>query len=128
MKDWEMALQETVAEFRDRHLGYGQADCCQFVRRYVERVTGKDPAPDYGYATSEEAARILDHHGGVSGLIRVILGEPHDPEPGDVVVVHVKNEQSAGVLADDFVDLWLPEHGFARVSARAVIEAWPCHR
>lgn len=125
---WQDALRETVAEFRGQAPQWGQVDCCQLARAYHRRVTGRDVCPAE-YATEREALRLLARHGGLEGLLFDLLGDSHDHQAGDVVLVHLApTVRSAGISAGYAVFTIHPTDGLVRVSADHILEAWPCRR
>ena len=75
-------------EFIGRDFLYGDSDCCQFVGRWVEAMTGKNPAKDFHYTDERQAYDIIAEHGGFEGLMTHIFGEPiDDPQDGDIALV-----------------------------------------
>jgi len=70
---------------------YGKSDCCQFVADCIEAIEPRygDLAAPFRYGSKREAASILRKHGGLEGLVTLILGEPDEgvPRPGFVALV-----------------------------------------
>ncbi len=126
--DWTDALQQAVLEHKDA-IGYGIGDCLQFVRTYVRHMTGEDHGAEFDYGLESEASNILAAEGGPAGLLSKYLGDPmteREPEPGDIVVVHVGRELAAGVLSRGFVLCLDPERGFVKSVPENITEAWSC--
>ena len=123
--DWMDALMSTCGEFFERPVIWGETDCCQFVRSYYGRLTGKDV--DLPYDSEMGALRIVQQHGSMAGLFASILGESRAPEPGDVVVVRVGDEgEGAGVYNGSYVVGVHPTDGLWRWPAEAMLEGWSC--
>lgn len=131
--NWENALSTTVGE-QDEPYGYG--DCCAFVARYWQLLTGDDVATQFNYASTRDALSVMAEYGGIIGVISEAIGKPTEAaSPGDVVVVECKDPageavQSAGVLSNGFAVCRHPDHGIWRVTSNAVIAAWevPCRK
>lgn len=59
-QDRYTALSEFVEEYRNRPFAWGDVDCMQITRAWVERATGVDPHPGIEpYTTALGAARVL---------------------------------------------------------------------
>lgn len=124
---WLDALRTATLEFVDQPVEWGRYDCCQFVARYWELMTGKDLAAQFDYESEMGAGRVLAKHGGLSGLFRHLLGEPGEVVPGAVVLASVSDEGdkvAAGVYAGYCVFL-MGDDGLIRVTPERVLEAWP---
>lgn len=71
LPDWPEQLAAFLAQRRRMPFAWGVHDCCQFARRAVEAITGRDPAAhlELGfYATERGAARVLARLGGITEL------------------------------------------------------------
>jgi hypothetical protein len=105
----------------------GRLDCCQFVRQYAQKLTGRDYGDAFTYASQAEADAIMAQHGGLLGLMQSILGEPHEPEPGDVVVAKIgPGTYAAGVWQGSYIVGVHPTEGVVRFRGK-VVGAWSCH-
>lgn len=71
--------------------GVGGDDCTTFCARWIECLTGADPAANFrgAYSTQEEAEAILAAAGGLVAFADRHLGlvRTDDPQPGDVGVI-----------------------------------------
>lgn len=131
--EWQQALLQTIKTFDGHAPEWGTYDCCQFVARYVERVTGVDHTSAFQYTTEQGAARILVGAGGMESLISRFLGEPKkNIDPGDVVLCALNKDDTAylapGVTNGSFVWAMHPDLGIARASNKAIIAAWSCRK
>jgi hypothetical protein len=103
---WPNLLTQFIEERRSVPFVWGQNDCCLFAADWVERCTGFDPAAELRgkYSSALSAARILEKHGGVRGIIRT-FGEPVGlqridgkfDQRGDLVVADTGNGESIGI-------------------------------
>ncbi len=132
MQEWAQAVQRAVLHYKggDGDVGYGSGDCCQFISRYLLELTGTDYAAGFAYDDEASAKRLIVSHGGLPALISTALeaspDPAHDPQPGDVAVVHVGNEMAAGVVGQGQVLCLHPDEGFVRCPAEAITDVWPC--
>lgn len=78
--DRTKALTEVVRRFESEAFSYGAFDCCQFARRVIEAVTGRDVAAHLAYTGRDGADALIEKHGGLSALMCSVLG---DPVPAD---------------------------------------------
>lgn len=125
---WSDALKQVWSAHQTEQLEYGVMDCCQFVREYVALLICKDYGETFSYTTEAEANAIMDEHGGLVGLLTSILGEPKDdPQPGDIVVVHIPNALAAAVYCGDWVIGFIPDKGLRRYRA-SIVRAWSCQQ
>lgn len=70
-------LHAYIEECRERAFEWGTFDCCQFVRRWDERLNLEDRGAAFGEYFSElGAGRLLVEHGGMEALLREAFGEP----------------------------------------------------
>lgn len=101
LADWRKRLNAEVDASRVRPMAYGSHDCLQFSARCVEAVTGSNYVANFPpYSSEAQAFRILAEHGGVTGLITSVLGEPIAPNlahVGDIVVADYEGRETAGV-------------------------------
>lgn len=122
---WEskmsQALEETGA------FEWGTNDCCMFVFRVAEAITGIDYAKPYrGYKTSKGAARRLLKYGGVEGVANNSFGESKKPllaKRGDAVLVKSNDDLTLGVCVGDKIAV-VTETGLVLISMREAINAW----
>lgn len=89
--NWQAALLEVFESAQGRRFRWGRHDCCQFVARCAEAVTGeKRHALFPRYRTRLSAEEILAGHGGIEGLLTRAFGDPVHPSrasAGDVVLI-----------------------------------------
>jgi len=77
---------------------YGDLDCCLFAALVAQDISGHDYAADFDYDSEEDAASIIEEHGGLEKLLTSLLGEPTSnvPRPGDTVLLDLE-EPTVGV-------------------------------
>jgi len=125
LEGWESkmakALEETGA------FEWGTNDCCMFVFRVAEAISGVDYAKPYrGYKTAKGAARRLLKHGGVEGVAINSFGEPKKPllaKRGDAVLVKSVDDLTLGICVGDKIAV-VTETGLILISMREAINAW----
>ncbi len=115
------ATRALIKEWRGKAFVYGDTDCCQLVRRYVEIATGQQFGPD-GY-NAEEAAEILSAHGGMIPMLEHFLGA-QDPADPDVVVCDVLRMRVAGVATSGHVLVPASAGELAMVSRDRIVTGW----
>ena len=115
---WQEALSITWAEFRGLDPEPGAIDCCQFVDRYAELLTGRRYGAGFEYTSMRAAVSILDDHAGMVALFDELVGRPHrdEGEPGDVVVFESDGIDCAGILSEYCITFIHPTNGIARKS------------
>lgn len=87
----------TFDDFIMRDFQYGKSDCCQFVARCVEEMTGINHAEKFRYSDEDGAASILERHGGLDGLMTDVFGESVS-EPMDGYIALVDQPELIGVV------------------------------
>ncbi len=124
---WEDALRATWKAHVGEPTIWGALDCCQFVREYVQNLTGHDYGASLRYGSESEGMAVIAAHGDLVGLLTSILGEPNDPQPGDVVVAEIPGGLSAGVWQGHYVVGVHPTEGVVRFRGK-IVGAWTCPR
>lgn len=122
---WESKLNQAIEETGE--FKWGTNDCCMFVVRVVEAITGEDHGKPYrGYKTAKGAASRLLKHGGVEGLATKEFGEPKRPllaKRGDVVSLETNAEIVLGICVGDKIAV-VSEGGLITLSMKNAIKAW----
>lgn len=110
---------------------YGRSDCCKFAAHVVSEITGRDYSAKFDYHSEDEAAALIEHHGGLAGLISHILGVPSGDNysDGDPVMIRLPVVGDAmGIKLGAFA-VCLTRKGLTKVPQRHIIEGWPiCHQ
>lgn len=93
-----MALSEYLNRASQQRWEWGKHDCCQFVRRWVEEATGRDPAAGWRYSTELGAALLANRNGGILGLFQKLADEAgleatSDPGAEDIGVIAVLSSE-----------------------------------
>lgn len=79
---------------------WGVLDCYQFTAGVVYRVTGKDFRSLFMYESERQALRLLKARGGLSAIVRGVLGPPCMPlacRNGDPLIVVADQREMLGV-------------------------------
>lgn len=89
-----MALSDYLDRASLARWEWGKHDCCQFVRRWVEEATGRDPAAGWRYSTELGAALLANRNGGILALFEKLadnagLEPTTDPQAEDIGVIAV---------------------------------------
>lgn len=110
---WNRAMSEPFE--------WGKNDCALWVSRYIEELTGFDPASNYrgSYTTKLGAFRILRKSGGLEGLCESVMVD--FPLGDDVGVAQINGVNLCGIrngdklaLKGDCGLLIIPFEGFLR--------------
>lgn len=99
-----MALSDYLDAASRTPFAWGRHDCCQFVRRWVQAGTGRDPAAGWRYDTEMGAALLVRRHGGLLALLDALavqagLSRTDDPQAGDVGAVVTLTERGLQPVA-----------------------------
>lgn len=122
---WESKMSQALE--KTGAFEWGTNDCCMFVFRVAEAITGIDYAKPYrGYKTSKGAARRLLKYGGVEGVANNSFGESKKPllaKRGDAVLVKSGDDLTLGICVGDKIAV-VTETGLVLISMREAINAW----
>ncbi|HYE70605.1 MAG TPA: hypothetical protein VD932_03680 [Aquabacterium sp.] len=81
---------DEIAAWRAKEFEWGRTDCCQFVRRVTEVISGKDYGAQFpAYESEFGAARLIAEYGGLEQLLCAAFGESRPAllaQRGDVVL------------------------------------------
>ena len=77
LEGWERALADYFKSCETAEFVWGEHDCSMFVSNAVLAMTGRDPAAVYRgtYSDAESAQKILEKHGGITGVGDWAFGE-----------------------------------------------------
>lgn len=125
IEGWESrmdkALQETGA------FAWGTNDCCMFVFRVAEAITGIDYAKPYrGYKTASGAAKRLVKYDGVEGMATNSFGESKNKllaKRGDVVSFDTQDGIALGLCIGDKIAA-MSQNGLVFISMKNAIRGW----
>lgn len=125
VEGWESKLNQILLD--SGPFEWGTNDCCMFVVRVAEALTGVDHGKPYrGYKTARGAASRLLKHGGVDGIATKAFGEPKKPllaRRGDAVSFKSNGEIALGICVGDKIAA-VSEAGLITLSMREAINAW----
>lgn len=129
-----MALSDYLDRASRERWVWGRHDCCQFVRRWVEEVTGRDPAAAWRYSTEQGAALLASRSGGLVALFGRLaetagLAPTSEPQAGDVGVINILTGEGArhvGAICTGPGWAVASDRGLLRVRA-APLAAWRLH-
>ena len=105
-EDWPARLGEALAAAAGRPFEFGRHDCCLAVGDVILEITGTDLAAGFrGYEGERQAAKVLEKHGGVTGIATAIAKRHRIPEVhpglaqrGDVVIVDKDGDEALGIV------------------------------
>jgi hypothetical protein len=128
---WATALRLVFDEFDGHPPVWGKYDCCQFIARYVQELTGVDHAKQFAYDSKLAAARILSESGGIEGLLAKFLGAPKtEADPGDIVLCSIDINGdiviAPGITNGHYVLTVHPEEGVGIATLNCIQAAWTC--
>ncbi len=86
-----MSATEYLQEQNAIPFEWGTSDCIQLAAKWVERLTGINPAASFEYTTAIEAKAIVDRYGDIRTLVtRTLEQDPLDDfrlcQEGDIVL------------------------------------------
>jgi hypothetical protein len=98
---WPERLQLVLDDAAGRRFEWGSSDCCEFVARCAQAVTGLDFRSAFPpYHSEAEAQALLEQHGGIRGLLCAAFGEARpreDASGGDIVLVDMGNGEQPAI-------------------------------
>jgi len=100
---WEQRLDAVLAD--SRPFVWRESDCCTFVARCVDAITGSDPSAPYRYVDAFGAGRILRRYGGIEGVANKCFGTSKPAlcaARGDVVMVDAP-QRMLGICAGHLI-------------------------
>lgn len=121
------AVRAAVKAYQDAPFDYGTFDCCEFVRQVAIQYRGEDPAPSLSYKDEEGAQRIIEEHGGLSGLMTFVFGDPIEPDDAQVAdAVLLRLPKTGPVMGVKVADgaLVPVKLGLWKVPLRYALEGW----
>lgn len=128
--DWMLQLAAVVSARLAAPFAWGANDCCLFAADCVHAITGQDPAADLRgtYTTELGAGRVLQAHGGITGLACDRLGpviRADLAQPGDVGLVWMVRRPTLAVcVGQHFMAPGVC--GLVVVPTNEVQRAWRC--
>lgn len=118
---WPEILANEIA-VADRPFVWGEWDCCLFAAHVVHAMTGEDFAKTFrGYRTKNEALKLLQKYGGVSGIASKFLTEIPTTFAcrGDVVEI----DAALGICIGQW-SMFLTETGLVKLPTLDSVRAW----
>jgi hypothetical protein len=78
--DWAAQLYRVIDEHADRPFAWGVNDCCLFVARAWDAMTGSQLEQQLGeiYGDERSGLRFIVAHGDLQGAVSEFLGPPQD--------------------------------------------------
>jgi hypothetical protein len=101
-QDWVSRLWREVNTCAFAPFAYGQVDCCTFVARCVDAMTGGDLAAKLAqcYHDRRSARQFIRAEGGIELAIAGFLGDSipgANASPGDVCLIETEDGLGAGI-------------------------------
>jgi hypothetical protein len=131
LEGWEIRLGKFLQARAHLPFAWGTNDCLIFAADAVEEMTDVDPAARWrGYTTKEQAAALLEHGGGVEGLITTGLGSsPHRhyrlARRGDITLADCGHGPTGCVVDDSGARLIaVTEEGLRRLPLKEAVLVW----
>jgi hypothetical protein len=126
LPDWPERLAACIAEQRHRSFAWGEHDCCQFVARAIEAMTGVNPLATISYQSAKEALRLLRVEQGLLGAVTQRLGASKSVRlamRGDVVLLAGQKRDALGIVTGEEA-LFASRKGLASVTVLSCRAAW----
>lgn len=130
LPDWQTRLGDLIGQRMRAPFAWGRHDCVMFAADAVLAVTGADLAQGLRgtYTTADEAAAVLQQHGGLIELCIRRLG-PVVPvtlaQPGDVGLVRM-GDVPALVVCGGAHFLGVGAAGLQPMLPEEVVRTWRC--
>lgn len=125
--DWVEKLLEVMADHERREFVWGQDDCCLFVARCIDAMTGSEveTAIAAEYDDEPSALRLIAKHGGLAGAVIHFLGEPVEVYAGrgDVVLIDGGEGDALGICLGSHIIAMGPD-GLRRVPRKEILKVW----
>lgn len=100
--DWVARLYREVEIQKGEAFAYGKNDCCSFVARCIDAMTGDNLAEmlTHCYHDARSAKRFLRAEGGMELAVSSFLGDSvpgHNARRGDACLVEVEDGPGVGI-------------------------------
>jgi len=126
LPDWPERLAACIAEQRHRPFAWGEHDCCQFVARAIEAMTGVNPLAAISYRSAKEALRLLRVEQGLLGAVTQRLGVSKSVRlamRGDVVLLAGNKRDALGIVVGEDAR-FASREGLVSVAVLSCRAAW----
>jgi hypothetical protein len=125
--DWAAQMYAQFDAHADRVFAWGENDCCLFVARTVDAMTGSSLTQQLAseYRDEVTALQFISDHGGLEIAVSSFLGDPQPVRAmrGDAVMVHGGLDLSMGICAGPYV-LAMGEKGLTKIDRREILKVW----
>ena len=125
--DWVDQMFATIEAHADLPFEWGVNDCCIFVARVIDAMTGSVIEADLSaeYSDEETALAFIASHGSLEAAVSVFLG---DPVPGmamrgDAVLLDGGDGPAMGIMLGDVIAAMGP-NGFVYVPRGEALMRW----
>lgn len=120
-------MNAVIDKYQGLPLEWGKTDCCQFVGECIEAMLGVNPAKFVKYDSERAARRLFKIHGGLEGVLTMMLGSPvPDFQDGHVGLVDNGATESTGIFLGDRI-ICRTETGLVDLHAARAKRVWnPC--
>lgn len=125
--DWVERLIDVIAAHESRAFEWGKDDCCLFVARAVDAMTGSDLEARLNSEYDDEysALRLIATHGDLAGAVSHFLGQPADTYAGrgDVVLLAGGEGDALGICIGPHIVAMGPD-GLRRLPRGEIKAVW----
>lgn len=129
--DWAARMFDTFDAHSGRPFEWGKDDCCLFVARVVDAMTGSQFASDLAalYHDETSANALIDGAGGLEGAVSAILGaskaaDEYRAMRGDVVLIDGGLGDAVGICRGIDV-LAMGPRGLQKLDRSEIRKVWP---
>lgn len=125
--DWASSMHAAMADHQGRQFAWGINDCCLFVARTVDAMTGSTLAQQLAAAYSDEASALalIASHGGLAEAVSAFLGPPvaERATRGDVALIEGGEGLAVGICIGSTV-VAMGKTGLMSVPRSAILKVW----
>jgi len=125
--DWVDQMFATIDAHTDLPFEWGVNDCCIFVARVIDAMTGSVIEADLSaeYSDEETALAFIASHGSLEAAVSVFLGDPTSGMAmrGDAVLLDGGDGPAMGIMLGDVIAAMGPD-GLVYVPRGEALMRW----
>lgn len=125
--NWASQLHAIIESHRTRQFEWGSNDCCLFVARVVDAMTGSTHEEKLlqMYSSERTALEFIAPHGSLSNTVSVFLGPPSNARAtrGDVVLFDGGEGDAVGICTGPMI-VGVGPDGLRSVPREEIRQVW----
>jgi hypothetical protein len=125
----QQAVRTTLLKTANQPFVYGKLDCCLFVAKCAEEITGVNYAARFNHTNAVGALAYINDAGGLENLVTDLIGAPVEDlatlQDGDPVLIQlpVVGDEILAIFANGQV-IAKQESGVIKLPAKTILKGW----